>query len=191
MKRWLLLIALLLSACGAGAPEATDSPPPDFEAETQAIYAAMLQHPSVAYPPDGLFVLRELTQFDATQFDSALEYGPSLPADLVESFRSRNAGSYTLDAGMDIAQDYALLSEADYAEFPGADGGNWAEFYNRFPGADKVIFFSRAGFDAGGLQALVLMGYRCEGLCGGGGIYLLMKEGGTWQIRQALMEWMA
>jgi hypothetical protein len=40
MKRWLLLMALLLGACGAGAPEATSTPPPDLEAETQAIHAA-------------------------------------------------------------------------------------------------------------------------------------------------------
>jgi hypothetical protein len=49
--------------------------------------------------------------------------------------------------------------------------------------------FSRVGFDANEDRALVSMGFRCDDLCGAGGLYLLAKEEGSWKDREALMEW--
>jgi hypothetical protein len=40
-------------------------------------------------------------------------------------------------------------------------------------------------------MALVEMGFRCGDLCGAGGLYLLVKEEGSWKVQEALMEWMS
>jgi hypothetical protein len=52
-----------------------------------------------------------------------------------------------------------------------------------------MILFSRVGFDEKGEKALAEFGFRCGDLCGAGGIYLLVKEDGSWKVQEELMAW--
>ena len=168
----------------------TPTPPPAIEAEEYAVYSALIQQNPVHYNMGSPIVIQEHTTEGADTLDSALEYH-DLPADLVASYRSRNAASYTLGPDLELEQDYALLLRGEYDELFPRRGANWAEFYTRYPEARGFVVFSRVGFDAAGDTALVEMGVRCGDLCAAGGLYLLVKEGGNWVVQGALLEWMA
>jgi hypothetical protein len=112
-----------------------------------------------------------------------------LPTGLVDSYRSRNAASYTLDPNLDVEQDYVLMPQEEFDTIFRRGGSVWARFQDRYPEASGMVIFSRVGFNADGDQALADMGYRCGDLCGAGGLYLLVKEEGNWKVQEELMAW--
>jgi len=119
----------------------------------------------------------------------ALENDHPLPARLVDSYRSRNAALYTLDPNLDVELDYALMPEEEFEEIFFGEGSVWTRFLDRYPEASGIVIFSRVGFGANEDEALVLMGYRCGDLCGAGGLYLLVKEEGSWKVQDVLVAW--
>jgi hypothetical protein len=107
----------------------------------------------------------------------------------VDSYRSRNGERYTVEPNLDVEIDYALMPEEDFETVFLRGGSTWARFQERYPEASGVVVFSRVGFGANEDEALVLMGYRCGDLCGAGGLYVLVKEEGSWKVQEALMVW--
>jgi hypothetical protein len=83
------------------------------------------------------------------------------------------------------------MPEEEFGQIFLRKGSASARFHDRYPEASGVISFSRVGFGANEDEAVVLMGYVCGDLCAAGGLYLLVKEEGSWKIREPLMEWMA
>lgn len=128
---------------------------------------------------------------DARRFEETMEQAPGLPAELADSYRSRNAASYTLSPNLELEQDYVLVPPEEYDEALHKGGAHWNEFWSRYPESDGLVNFSRVGFGADGDTALALMGVLCGDLCGSGGLYLLVKEEGSWKVQQALMVWMS
>lgn len=189
MQRGLLLLVLLLCSCSPGLLRATVTPPPDFEAEEYAIYSALVRQNPIGYNLGSSFVLREQTVVDLDMFERTLENVHKLPSSLVDSYRSRNAVSYTLGPNLDVEQDYVLMSQEVFDEIFRKKGSLWTAFETKYPGASGFITFSRVGFNADGDEALALMGYRCGDLCGAGGLYLLVKEDGNWKVQEELMAW--
>ena len=197
MQKRLMLLALLLCSCGSGVPqatvpglpEATVTPSPNIEAEEYAIYSALIRQNPIGYDLGSSFVVRENTMADLDMFERTLENVHKLPSSLVDSYRSRNAASYTLDPNLDIEQDYVLMPQEVFDEILGRRGSQWTDFEAKYPGASGFILFSRVGFSADGDQALADMGYRCGDLCGAGGLYLLVKEDGNWKVQETLMAW--
>jgi len=189
MQKRLILLALLLCSCGSGSPKATMTPSPNIEAEEYAVYSALIRENPIGYDLGSSFVVRENTMADLDMFERTLENVDKLPSSLVDSYRSRNAASYTLDPSLDIEQDYVLMPQEVFDEILGRRGSRWTDFEAKYPGASGFILFSRVGFNAEGDEALVDMGYRCGDLCGAGGLYLLVKEDGTWKVQETLMVW--
>lgn len=188
------LILCLLTACGGSSsgPAATVTPPPTVEQEEYAVLSALIRQNPVGYDLGDVVVIRQQTAVsDDAMLDRTLEERPGLPQDLVDSYRSRNAAAYTLEAKLRLDLDYALLSQTDYEELFGDGQGKWADFEAQYPGTRGWVSLSRVGLTADGDQPLVLMGFRCPGLCGAGGLYLLFREDGDWKVQDSLMEWMS
>ena len=189
MRRGFMLLVLLLCSCGRGSPKATVTPSPNIEAEEYAVYSALIRQNPIGYDLGSSFVVRKNTRADLDMFERTLENVHKLPSSLVDSYRSRNAVSYTLDPNLDIEQDYVLMPQEVFDEILGRRGSRWTDFEAKYPGASGFILFSRVGFNADGDQALADMGYRCGELCGAGGLYLLVKEDGNWKVQETLMVW--
>jgi hypothetical protein len=189
MQRGFMLLILVLCSCGPGSPKATVTASPNIEAEEYAVYSALIRQNPIGYDLGSSFVVREDTRADLDMFERTLENVRKLPSSLVDSYRSRNAASYTLDPNLDIEQDYVLMPQEVFDQILGRKGARWTDFEARYPGASGFILFSRVGFNADGDQALANMGYRCGDLCGAGGLYLLVKEDGNWKVQETLMVW--
>jgi hypothetical protein len=189
MQKGFLLLALLLCSCGPGLPKATVTPSLNLEAEEYAVYSALIRQNPIGYDLGSFFIVRENTRADLDMFERTLENVHRLPSSLVDSYRSRNAASYTLGANLDIEQNYVLMPQEVFDEILGRRGSRWTDFEAKYPGASGFILFSRVGFNADGDEALADMGYRCGDLCGAGGLYLLVKEDGTWKVQETLTAW--
>ncbi len=192
MRRVLLLLVLLICSCGPTSPMPTETPPPGIEPKEYAVYSALIRQNPIGYDLGSFIVIREQTTFDAEMFERTLKEDPDLPARLADSYRSRNAASYTLGPELDVDRDYALMPQDEFDQiFRQASRGAamWSDFEAMYPGASGVVNFSRVGFNANGDRALALMGYRCGDLCGTGGLYLLVKEDGNWKVQTALYAW--
>ena len=189
MQRGLMILVLLLCSCGPGLSKATVTPPPTIEAEEYAVYSALVRQNPIGYNLGSSFVVREQTVADLDMFERTLENVHRLPSSLVDSYRSRNATSYTLDRNLDVEQDYVMMPQEVFDEILLKRGSRWTDFEAKYPGASGFVTFSRVGFNADGDEALVDMGYRCGDLCGAGGLYLLVKEEGSWKVQEELMAW--
>lgn len=184
-----MLLILLLCSCSPASSRSTVTPPPGIEPEEYAVYSALIRQNPIGYDLGSSLVVRENTRADLDMFERTLENVHRLPTSLVDSYRSRNAGSYTLSPNLDIEQDYALMPQAVFDQILGRKGARWTDFEAKYPGASGFILFSRVGFNADGDQALADIGYRCGDLCGAGGLYLLVKEDGNWKVQETLMAW--
>jgi hypothetical protein len=189
MPRGLLILVLLLCSCGPTVSKATVTPSPNIEAEEYAVYSALIRQNPIGYNLGSFLVVRENTTADLDMFERTLENVHKLPSSLVDSYRSRNAASYTLSPNLDIEQDYIMMSQGVFDEILLKKGSRWTDFEAKYPGASGFVLFSRVGFNADGDEAIASMGYRCGDLCGAGGLYILVKEDGNWKVRETLMVW--
>jgi hypothetical protein len=164
--------------------KATVTPPPNIEAEEYAVYSALIRQNPIGYNLGTSFIVREQTVADLDMFERTLENVHRLPSSLVDSYRSRNATSYTLVPNLDIEQDYVMMPQEVFDEILLKKGSRWTDFETKYPGAGGFFIFSRVGFNAGGDEALVDMGYRCGDLCGAGGLYFLVKKGGAGRFKR-------
>jgi hypothetical protein len=169
----------------------TVTPPLEIEAEEYAVYSAMIEQNPIGFDLGSFLVIKDQTLSGLDMFEDALEERGPLSARLVDSYRSRNAASYTLDRKLDLEQEYALMPKEEVDEIFRRGGATWTDFEAKYPEAEGIVIFSRVGFGANEDQALVEMGFRCGDLCGSGGLYLLAKEDGAWKIEEALMVWIS
>jgi hypothetical protein len=185
-----MLLVLLLCSCSPGLSRATVTPSPNIAAEEYAVYSTLIRQNPIGYNLGASFVVRENTRADLDMFERTLENVHKLPSSLVDSYRSRNAASYTLDSNLDIEQDYAMLPQEEFEQiFLRRKGSVWTTFQEAYPEAGGMIIFSRVGFDEKEEKALAEFGFRCGDLCGAGGLYLLVKEDGNWKVQEELMAW--
>ena len=188
MRKVLLLLVLLLCSCRPD-PN-TLIPSPYIEVEEYVVYSALIQLNPVGYNPDSSILIRDQTFWDGDVFEQTVEKVRRLPARLVDSYRLRNGTSGSLESNLTVEQDYMMMSQEVFDEFFGKGGAGWFEFRTKYPDTSGFVVFSRVGFDAKGEKALVSMGYLCGDLCGVGGLYFLVKEDGSWKIKEELIVWM-
>ncbi len=106
-----------------------------------------------------------------------------LTGDTINDFQYKNKKIYKLENKFKIAGKAFILSqEEENILFP-KGGAGWDKFYQRFPKAKEIIYFSNVGFDQKKDEALVRVGYEC-GICGLErlGFYSLKKIKGKWVI---------
>jgi hypothetical protein len=184
-----MVLILLLCSCRPGSLKPTTTPPPGIEGEEYAVYSALIRQNPIGYDLGSSLVVREQTVADLDMFERTLENVHRLPTRLVDSYRSRNAASYTLSPNLDVEQDYVLMPQEVFEEILLKKGSRWTDFETKYPGASGFVAFSRIGFSADRDEALATMGYRCGDLCGAGGLYHLVKEDSNWKVQETLMVW--
>jgi hypothetical protein len=173
-------------------PMAPPTVPLEVEAEEYAVYAALIRQNPIGYDMGSFVVIREQTAFGADDmFESAVKENADLPPGLAEGYRARNAEPSALGPELDLELDYVLMPQDEFDRILGQSGQFWPRFEETYPGASGVVTFSRVAFAAERDTALALMGFRCGDLCGAGGLYLLVKEGGEWKVQGALYGWMS
>jgi hypothetical protein len=69
--------------------------------------------------------------------------------------------------------------------------GGWIEFARRFPRAKRYSAFSRIAYSPDALTALMYYEYHCGGLCGGGDMVVVVREGDRWRAKQILNLWIS
>jgi hypothetical protein len=85
-----------------------------------------------------------------------------------------------------------LLSKVELREiFSSQVTAGWIEFARRFPHSKRYSAFSKIAYSSDALTALMYYEYHCGGLCGGGDIVLLVREGGRWRVKQILNLWIS
>jgi len=166
MQKGLMVLALLLCSCGPSLSKATVTPSPNIEAEEYAVYSALIRQNPIGYNLGSYFAIRENTRADLDMFERTLENAHRLATRLVDSYRSRNAASHTLDPNLDVGQDDVLMPQEVFEEILLKKGSRRTDFEAKYPGASGFVAFSRVGFNADGDEALATMGYRCGDLCG-------------------------
>ncbi len=98
---------------------------------------------------------------------------PDLKAETFEAYAKANAASHKVDCG-----------DAEPA-------GHKVIVGKHAPGRGSTWALSSAGVDASGTQALLYAGYACGPLCGGGTLYLLEKQNGSWTVKEQTMVWIS
>jgi hypothetical protein len=195
MLRLLLftLILCTLAACSTAPPSQTQPTPlvTEVDPEEYALFSAMIGQKVVGYHQGGPVVIREQTTPDIDSLEIALEGPFEPPAELVAAYRLRNEQAYTLDSSFSLNQAYELMAQSAYDDLLRAGRAGWADFEAKYPQADGIFLFSRAGLNAARDEALVSVGYYCGSLCSEGGVYLMAKEDGVWKVKQELAAWMS
>ena len=80
----------------------------------------------------------------------------------------------------DLRHPYLVVPRRDIMALFSKTGGNWPEFYRRYPDSGGYVEVSAVGFDRAKTRAMVYMAHHCGGLCGGGTHHLLEKVDGAW-----------
>lgn len=197
LSRSLLTIALLLVAAHLGAQQKQVVPLPDDRGmDSYAIYSLLLnEQPFDALPPDqtarlaiaGTTVsIREMNP--AVAPDSALQPpGDNANAfqEAVRDFRSRRFERVQLARRFALGQDYALLSDAQVADFRNARSGTspGSDLQEQYAGYPGITFFTQVYFDARRTAALVYRNNWCASPCSNGQWFYLEKHGNTWVRR--------
>jgi hypothetical protein len=102
-----------------------------------------------------------------TQLNVLTEKWPNLKRETVDSLIVRNSGvSAILEKKFDIASRYHLVSRPEFLQaLQDTTDPDWDSFDTTFPDAQGYLTFSRVGFDAECIQALLIFSnaYRCSG----------------------------
>ena len=70
-------------------------------------------------------------------------------------------------------------------------GGQWGDFYKKYPQAGGVWTFSRPGYNPARNEAVLYVGHSCGSLCGTGHLYFLAKRNDQWTVQNRLMLWIS
>jgi hypothetical protein len=202
-----LLLALTictLAACSLAAPSPIQPTPlaapspvqptplvTEVDPEEYALFSAMIDQNVVGYQRGGVVVIREQTTPNIDNLEFALEGPIEPPKELVEAYRLRNDQPYKLDHGFALNQAYELIPQPEYDSLLRGGRASWADFEAKYPQADGIFVFSRAGLNLARDEALVSMGYYCGSLCAEGGVFLMAREDGVWKVKQQLAAWMS
>jgi hypothetical protein len=195
MPRFLLLALIVgtLSACNL----ATSSPPQptplvtEVDPEEYALFSAMIDQDMAGYELGESVVICEQTKPHIDSVEFALEGSVAPPKELEEAYRLRNDQPYTLDLSFTLKQAYKLMPQSEYDDLLRIGNAGWADFEAKYPQAEGVFIFSRAGLNATRDEALVSISYYCGSLCSEGGVFLMVKEDGVWKVKQELVTWMS
>jgi hypothetical protein len=117
-------------------------------------------------------------------------FGASLTEGTLADFLHRRTTPVPLQVDAMPKLRYDLLNKAELDQLVD-ESGDWQPFFERFPEASGVIYFSPVGFDAAGEQALVYTAFYGDLGSGQGYYVLLAKRDGEWVVDQSVVAWVS
>jgi len=195
---FIFAITSLPLVLGPGQPQGEKVSP--VAAEEYAVYSALLDGIKES-PNDGkavnLFVVDDKTSGVPKMCmpDEIAKWEKEIKADelqpLVEDLLAKNKESYSLGRHFAVTRSYLLLSADDFSDiFRKKDlGGEWDDFYKKYPNSSGYIIFSRVGFNADMTKAILYSETRCGILCAYGGYVFLERNNGKWNVTGGFLCW--
>jgi hypothetical protein len=181
MAKWLIAIVFASAGVAVAASQIPAAQAVIADPEAYAVYASLIpdQAPVAGAKAKRLVIQREtVTNNECTLSGAALEtdWKP-----VVDDFKIQNAHVRFLLPDRDLRYPYLVVPRRDIMSLFTKTGGNWPEFYRRYPDSGGYIEVSAVGFDRAKTRAMVYMAHHCGGLCGGGTHHLLEKVEGAWR----------
>ena len=193
LKYFAALFILASGFCAAPLHQAPSTvlPPVDVEAERYAIYSLFLRE-MFADKPVKLLVVESQTRPDTYMKEEwdRMEVEPRWQS-VVDNYKAKNAQPAAVDNKFKVTLPVTLVSAQEVDQFFREGGGWWQAFYKKYPKSPGLVTFSNVGFNSEMTYALVDVGYSCGGLCGRGGLVLLVKKDGNWTREKDLIAWVS
>ncbi len=149
--------------------------------DAYAVYASLIaRDPRMS---DGGRAKRLVVQRETVTNNACTVSGGALETDwkpVVDDFKIQNAHVRFVMPDRDLRVPYVVVPRKDIMAFFRKTGGNWPEFYRRYPDSGGYIEMSAVGFDRSKTRAMVYVAHSCGGLCGNGADHLLEKVDGVW-----------
>ena len=167
----------------------------DTTTERYAVYSALLNERFGDRAPKFLVIQSE-TEDDSTEqsderWDNLKKALEPCSHSVVDDYRIRNVQPATVENKFRVPIRVVLVSKQDVDRFFGEGGREWEAFYRQYPKAEGLIRLSNVGFNPEMNQALVYFADSCGGLCGSGGLLLMVKKDGNWTFKEALSSWVS
>jgi hypothetical protein len=102
----------------------------------------------------------------------------------------RVVGRYPLNRLIRFRLPHALISDAEIDQIFNR-GGEWNEFYRRYPFSRGLVFLSRVGFNKNMTQALLYFVQEYDGSAGEGYLTLLAKTKSGWERISQVTVWIS
>jgi hypothetical protein len=104
---------------------------------------------------------------------------------IFKSFEQANPEPLLLQYHFAIPKSYQIVGSAELDAAFARRASNtvddgWEGFRQSFPGSLGYLILSAVGFNSEKTIGLVYVEYRCGGLCGSSGYYILAKRNGRW-----------
>jgi hypothetical protein len=173
----------------APAPTARDMA--DIEAERYAIYSVFLNE-NFEDKPNKLLVIQNQTSKDnyLPEEWGSIKVEPSWQA-AVDDYKTKNLKPSMIEDKFKVQTKVVLAPSEEIDRLFAEGGGWWQAFYKKYPHSPGLITFSNVGFNLEMTHALVDVSYSCGGLCGRGGLVLLVKKDGKWVKDEDLITWVS
>jgi hypothetical protein len=194
MLKYFAALFILASGFCAAPPHRAPAPvlpPVDVEAERYAIYSLFLQH-MFADEPGKLVVVRNQTSPDnyvKEEWDG-MGVEPRWQS-VVDDYKAKNAQPAAVENKFKVSSPVTLIPAREVDQIFGEGGGWWQAFYKKYPKSSGLVTFSNVGFNHEMTYALVDVSHSCGGLCGSGGLVLLVKKDGNWIKEKDLISWVS
>lgn len=139
-----------------------------------------------------LFILDE-TSADIERFQEYRNDMRLVSQSTLDDFRAKNQQLHKFADNLNLKVEHKLITEQEFSRLVPIKGGipDWSPFYNKYPDAAGVIYFSKVGFNRERTEALVQIGRGCGRGCGEGGFMFLTKVDGIWKIKDSYGTWIS
>ncbi len=180
----LTFMCLLVSSTAFANPKR--QPQPTISPDVYAVYSAVLPHlwPWTQLDARNLVLLDETSPFPVCLPRSAT-VGSGVNSAIAQ-YRQANRQIWTLEPKLHISRSYTLIGSRELEPIRHQVIGAWDLFFERHADSGGWVQFSAVGFSSDKKTAAVYAAYQCGRGCQGGGLYLLRRNNGQWQVSGSL-----
>jgi hypothetical protein len=190
------LAAFIFTSSFCGAPAQREVQRVNVDTERYAVYSALLREMFTDQKPS-LLVIAQKTGDDFNEdlngrrWDYLKAGLAQVSQDAIDDFKKNNAQPSVLTDKFTVSTKVVLLPKNEIDRFFDKGGGWWPAFYKQYPHSPGLITLSNVGFDPEMNQAILYIGYQCDGLCGAGHFVLMVKANGNWKVEKKVMTWIS
>lgn len=190
------LVAFILAASLCSAPAHREVQRVNVDTERYAVYSALLRE-TFNDKKIALLVIAEKTDEDFNEDDTGKRWDyiraglAPVSQETIDDFKKNNAQPSVLSNKFTVPTKVVLVAKNEIDRFFAEGGGWWPAFYQQYPDSPGLITLSNVGFNPEKNQAILYIGYQCDGLCGQGHYVLMVKANGNWKVEKRVMTWIS